>query len=282
MARKIVTTIGAVAVGALALAAASAPAYADVAPGREQGPISSEIQSEHTGSRPAPFTGDHQTGDGRGEHGGEGHNDHHDGDNSHGDGDGDGHGDHHQWGHWGHGSDHGSDHGSGHDENGHGNHHGDHYGDHGTGWNQHGHGWNGHGWDHDGYWNHSHYWNQWSHKHGLHIVKWHFSHNDNRATRITGFQVTPGRAHEGDRLTLDGTLHTRGGANHYIGRQRIHVYFRSNGYGGWRNVDTITTDSDGGFRTDVRARRSGTWLVKFNGNDRLGSSEARDYVRVAG
>ncbi|WP_370024707.1 hypothetical protein [Planotetraspora sp. GP83] len=268
-----ITTIGAVAAGALALAVASAPAYADVASGHEQGQkaflISTNTQAAVRGdsdSQSSASARDHQKRDGRGDHDGESHNnDHNDGDHSPGD-DGNHSGNHNQWGH------DGNEHGHHHD--GQWNHH------HWNGWNNHDwNGWNNYDWNHGG-----HNWyddNQWSHKSGLYIKR-DFSWNESRATRITGFQVTPGRAHEGDRLSLDGRLRSGASNGHHIGRQRIHVYFRSNGYGDWRNVDTLTTDSDGGFRTDVRARRSGTWLVKFNGNDSFRGAEARDYVKVVG
>ncbi|MEZ0075312.1 hypothetical protein [Planotetraspora sp. GP83] len=271
MARKIATTIGAVAVGALALAAASAPAYADVASGHGQEQknllISTNTQQVVPGnsdSSSRALTGDRQTRDGHGDHDWDHGNNHHNDGDHHSDNDSDDN------------SDHAGNHHGNHDDH-QWNHHGNHD-DHQ--WNHHGNWWNDNDWNYGNhYWNYDHSWNQWGHKGGLHI-KWHHSRNDSRETRITGFYVTPERVHKGDRISLGGRLRSRATDGYHVGRQRISVYFHSSGSGDWRNVGTIATDSGGSFRANVRAYRSGTWRVKFNGNNRLGYSEAHDYVKV--
>ncbi|GIH64295.1 hypothetical protein [Microbispora siamensis] len=131
-----------------------------------------------------------------------------------------------------------------------------------------------------------------------------------KATRIAGFDATPNPVRKGRGLTLKGTLQVaqcwgdwyyddwdnfsgrRGGDRychdsrnywndwHWLGSQDVKVYFQPSGSGRWQYVDTIETDGDGDFATRVRAWRSGTWAVRFDGNRRLKGSEATEYVRV--
>ncbi|MFI6598485.1 hypothetical protein ACIBHX_19680 [Nonomuraea sp. NPDC050536] len=130
-----------------------------------------------------------------------------------------------------------------------------------------------------------------------------------RATRIADFDASPEPVRTGRKLTLtgelqvaqcygdwyyvwDGSGRTRGGEDncrddrgywndwHWLGAQEVGVYFLPKGSHRWQYVDTIETDDDGSFTTQVRAYRSGTWGVRFAATGRLGSSEAYDYVRV--
>ncbi|GLX05209.1 hypothetical protein [Microbispora sp. NBRC 16548] len=131
-----------------------------------------------------------------------------------------------------------------------------------------------------------------------------------KATRIAGFDATPEPVRKGRSLTLKGTLQVaqcwgdwyyddwdnfsgrRGGDRycfdsrdywndwHWLGSQDVEVYFQPSGSPRWQYVDTIETDGDGDFATSVRAWRSGTWAVRFDGNRRLKGSEATDYVKV--
>ncbi|WP_214317423.1 hypothetical protein [Nonomuraea sediminis] len=128
-----------------------------------------------------------------------------------------------------------------------------------------------------------------------------------RATRIAGFDASPEPVRKGRKLTLtgelqvaqcygdsdhvwDGSGRTRGDDDYCrddswndwqrLGGREIGVYFLPKGSHRWQYVDTIETDDDGSFATQVRAYRSGTWGVRSGATGGLGSSEAYDYVRV--
>lgn len=130
-----------------------------------------------------------------------------------------------------------------------------------------------------------------------------------KGTRIVGFDATPEPVRQGRKLVLRGKLEvaqcygewhyewdgydrTHGGDDncrdsrkywndwHWLGDQDIDVYFMPKGSSEWRRVGTVETDDDGNFATRVRAFRSGTWGVKFDGTNRLRGSEASDYVKV--
>ncbi|MGW5264082.1 hypothetical protein ACWEQG_24185 [Microbispora sp. NPDC004025] len=131
-----------------------------------------------------------------------------------------------------------------------------------------------------------------------------------KATRIAGFDATPEPVRKGRSLTLKGTLQTakcwgdwyyddwndfsgrRGGDRYcsdsrnywnewrWLGSQDVKIYFQPSGSRRWQYIDTIETDGDGDFAAKVRAWRSGTWAVRFDGNRRLKGSEATDYVKV--
>lgn len=98
-------------------------------------------------------------------------------------------------------------------------------------------------------------------------------------TRIVGFRATPHRVHKGGRLYLHGALRSRYDYGHWLGHKRIYLYFRPNGSGHWRRIDTIVTRSNGTFGAEGRVYRSGIWSVRYNGG-RLGHASAYDYVRV--
>lgn len=130
-----------------------------------------------------------------------------------------------------------------------------------------------------------------------------------KATRIAGFDATPEPVRKGHKLTLKGSLqvaqcygdwyykwdgyvsvHGRDGYCdedrnvwhdwHWLGSQDVDVYFLPKGSHSWKRVGTIETNDDGSFAAKVRAFRSGTWGVKFDGTRRLKGSEATDYVKV--
>ncbi|MBO3748705.1 hypothetical protein J5X84_21720 [Streptosporangiaceae bacterium NEAU-GS5] len=132
-----------------------------------------------------------------------------------------------------------------------------------------------------------------------------------KATRIVGFDASPEPVKKGRKLSLEGTLQVAqcyrdwyynpagyvsvlGGSDycvdsrdywndwHYLGWQDIGVYFMPKGSYKWKYVDTIKTNPDGSFYTQVRAFVSGTWGVRFNGTRKLGASEGYDYVKVIG
>ncbi|GGO23503.1 hypothetical protein GCM10010116_47380 [Microbispora rosea subsp. aerata] len=130
-----------------------------------------------------------------------------------------------------------------------------------------------------------------------------------KATRIAGFDATPEPVRKGRTLTLKGTLQVaqcwgdwyygwndysgrRGGDRfcldnrnfwhdwHWLGSQDVKVYFQPAGSRKWHYVGTTETNGHGHFATKVRAWRSGTWAVRFDGNRRLKGSQATDYVKV--
>jgi hypothetical protein len=130
-----------------------------------------------------------------------------------------------------------------------------------------------------------------------------------KATRIVGFDATPEPVKKGRKLALQGKLqvaqcysdwyygwddsgYVRGGGDycndnrdywndwHWLGYQDIGLYFLPKGAHHWKYLATIQTNPDGSFYTQAKAFKSGTWGVRFNGNGRLGSSEAYDYVKV--
>ncbi|WP_169945808.1 hypothetical protein [Microbispora sp. H11081] len=131
-----------------------------------------------------------------------------------------------------------------------------------------------------------------------------------KATRIAGFDATPEPVRKGRSLTLKGTLQVaqcwgdwyygswndfsgrRGGDRfcsdsrnywndwRWLGAQNVKVYFQPSGSHRWQYVSTVETDGDGDFATKVRALRSGTWAVRFDGDRRLKGSQATDYVKV--
>ncbi|GIH70081.1 hypothetical protein [Sphaerimonospora thailandensis] len=130
-----------------------------------------------------------------------------------------------------------------------------------------------------------------------------------KATRIVDFTAKPDQVRRGREITLQGKLqvaqcysdwyyrdwNSHSGVHNgnrceigraswhdwnWLGYQDIGVYFRPSGSHRWKYVDTLKTNRDGGFSTRVRAYRSGTWAVKFDGNGRLKGSEASDSVRV--
>ncbi|MEU8174904.1 hypothetical protein AB0C14_18660 [Microbispora hainanensis] len=130
-----------------------------------------------------------------------------------------------------------------------------------------------------------------------------------KATRIAGFDAKPEPVRKGRSLTLKGTLQVaqcwgdwyygwndftgrRGGARfcsdshnywnswHWLGSQKVKVYFQPSGSHKWQYVNTVKTAGDGDFATKVKALRSGTWAVRFDGNRGLKGSQATDYVKV--
>lgn len=130
-----------------------------------------------------------------------------------------------------------------------------------------------------------------------------------KATRIAGFDATPEPVRKGRSLTLKGTLQVaqcwgdwyygwndftgrRGGARfcsdsnnywnswHWLGSQTVKVYFQPSGSHKWQYVNSVKTAGDGDFATKVRAFRSGTWAVRFDGGHGLKGSQATDYVKV--
>lgn len=131
-----------------------------------------------------------------------------------------------------------------------------------------------------------------------------------KATRIVGFDATPEPVRRGHKLTLQGKLQVarcyadwyyrdwnsyvsvhRGSGNCHdsrsywhdwnrLGHQDIDVYFQASGTRAWKRVGTLKSNRDGGFYGKVRAYRSGTWAVKFDGARGLKGSEAQDYVKV--
>jgi len=130
-----------------------------------------------------------------------------------------------------------------------------------------------------------------------------------KATRIAGFDATPEPVRKGRKLTLKGTLQVarcwgdwwysgwndfsghRGGGHcvdgrtywhdwYRLGWQDLKVYFLPSGSHRWQYVGSVKTDRDGDFATKVRAWRSGTWAVRFDGTYRLKGSQATDYVKV--
>lgn len=131
-----------------------------------------------------------------------------------------------------------------------------------------------------------------------------------KATRIAGFDATPEPVRQGRKLTLKGKLqvarcyggwfyrdwnshvsvHHGSGSCHdgrsywhgwsVLGHQDIDVYFRPSGSRTWKRVGTLKSDRHGSFYGKVRATRSGTWAVKFDGARGLKGSEARDHVKV--
>jgi hypothetical protein len=121
--------------------------------------------------------------------------------------------------------------------------------------------------------------------HDTNASKWRNDRNSGSehtwATRIVGFEATPSRVHKGDRLFLHGKVRSQSGHGYQLGRRRVDVYFRPNGSGDSRRIDTITTRSDGTFSTQARATKSGTWSVSVDGG-RRGGSKAYDYVTVVG
>jgi hypothetical protein len=130
-----------------------------------------------------------------------------------------------------------------------------------------------------------------------------------KGTRFVGFNASPEPVKQGRKLSLQGRLqvaqcygdyyyewdsyvsvHDRDndcyeGRKYWhdwyrLGWQDVDVYFLPKGSHKWRYVDTIETNPDGTFYTQVKAFKSGTWGVRFDGTHRLGSSEAYDYVKV--
>ncbi|ETK38100.1 hypothetical protein MPTA5024_00530 [Microbispora sp. ATCC PTA-5024] len=130
-----------------------------------------------------------------------------------------------------------------------------------------------------------------------------------KATRIVGFDATPEPVRKGHKLALQGKLQVaqcygdwyyewdsyvsvHGGDDycqdsrdywhdwHWLGQQDIDVYFLPSGSHKWKYVGTTESDPDGSFYTKVRALKSGTWGVRFDGTSRLKGSEAYDYVKV--
>ena len=130
-----------------------------------------------------------------------------------------------------------------------------------------------------------------------------------KATRIAGFDATPEPVRKGRSLTLKGSLQVaqcwgdwyygwndftgrRGGARfcsdsnnywnswHWLGSQTVKVYFQPSGSHKWQYVNSVKTAGDGDFATKVRAFRSGTWAVRFDGGHGLKGSQATDYVKV--
>jgi hypothetical protein len=132
-----------------------------------------------------------------------------------------------------------------------------------------------------------------------------------KGTRFVGFNASPEPVKQGRKLSLQGRLQVAQcyGDHHYkdpayveldgypsaddcyegrkywhgwyrLGWQDIDVYFLPKGSHKWRYVDTIETNPDGTFYTKVKALKSGTWGVRFDGNRDLAGSEAYDYVKV--
>ncbi|GLW99741.1 hypothetical protein [Microtetraspora sp. NBRC 16547] len=132
-----------------------------------------------------------------------------------------------------------------------------------------------------------------------------------KATRISGFNATPQPVRTGRKLDLRGRLEVaqcysdwyydwdgydrRWGRGddcyesrsywhnwHWLGGQDIDVYFLPRGARTWKYVQTVETNGDGRFFSRVRASKSGTWGVRFDGDRRLKGSEASRYVKVVG
>ncbi|GII79205.1 hypothetical protein Sru01_41870 [Sphaerisporangium rufum] len=126
-----------------------------------------------------------------------------------------------------------------------------------------------------------------------------------RATRIERFNAAPEPVRKGRKLSLTGSLRAArchddqywdgdtfvvGGSRcrdgggwhrwHQVGRQDLEVYFRPSGSAHWRHQGSIDTDADGDFSAWIRAYRSGTWKVVFDGSRGLTGSSAADYVKV--
>ncbi|ADG88663.1 hypothetical protein Tbis_1951 [Thermobispora bispora DSM 43833] len=128
-----------------------------------------------------------------------------------------------------------------------------------------------------------------------------------KPTRIVGFDAAPEPVRAGRPITLRGKLQVARcyGGWYYrvdgnvavlgrtcphdrpawygwyrLGGQKIDVYFRAKGSRHWKHVDTVKTRADGSFSAKVRALRSGTWTVKFDGTRFLKGSSASDYVPV--
>ncbi|WP_432922319.1 hypothetical protein ACQPZZ_24165 [Microbispora sp. CA-135349] len=104
-----------------------------------------------------------------------------------------------------------------------------------------------------------------------------------KATRIAGFDATPNPVRKGRTLFLKGRLQVAfdgHGRWQWLGSQDVKVYFQSSGSHRWQYVDTVETEGDGDFAAKVRAWKSGTWAVRFDGSRGLKGSEATDYVKV--
>ncbi|WP_214111138.1 hypothetical protein [Acrocarpospora catenulata] len=130
-----------------------------------------------------------------------------------------------------------------------------------------------------------------------------------KATRIVGFDASPEPVKAGRKLALEGRLQVArcygdwyyewddyvsvhgGGDSCYDGRkywhdwyrlgwEEIDVYFLPKGSKKWKYITSTDTNPNGTFYTEVKAFKSGTWGVRYEGNRHLGSSEAYDYVKV--
>jgi hypothetical protein len=130
-----------------------------------------------------------------------------------------------------------------------------------------------------------------------------------KKTRIVDLEASRNPVQKGRKFTLSGELqvaqcwgdwyyewdeydYERGGRGrcdddrrswhdwHWMADKKIGVYFRPRGSSEWKYVGYTKTDSDGSFEARVRAYTSGTWCVKFDGEGRLGGSQASTNVRV--
>lgn len=84
-------------------------------------------------------------------------------------------------------------------------------------------------------------------------------------TKITDFDANPDLLAKGDTLTLSGRLLADNGGWKGYGGQSVTLTFREIGTDAYRHVVKTTTDSNGYFKTQVKAEATGWWRAEFFG-----------------
>ncbi|MFI6900816.1 hypothetical protein ACIBKY_06130 [Nonomuraea sp. NPDC050394] len=100
-------------------------------------------------------------------------------------------------------------------------------------------------------------------------------------TRITRFNADPYKVRKGKYVHFNGRLQVNDGGWEGARGEKVHIYYRANGYSTWKWVASDRTSWGGKFYAKARAWKSGTYKAVFKGDDDLkGSESRRDYVRV--
>jgi hypothetical protein len=101
-------------------------------------------------------------------------------------------------------------------------------------------------------------------------------------TRIIGFEASPSRAFKGRPVELSGRLLVQDGRRWGTLRNAtVSIYYRANGSGGWKWVDSDRTDRRGSFDAQTRAWKSGSYKAVYKGSwNTDDTSSSSEYVRV--
>ncbi|MGN9838439.1 hypothetical protein ACTMTI_10005 [Nonomuraea sp. H19] len=102
-------------------------------------------------------------------------------------------------------------------------------------------------------------------------------------TRISRFTADPYKVRKGKSIYFSGRLQVDDDGWEGVRGEKVSIYYRANGSGGWKWVTSAYTKWGGKFYAKTKAYRSGTFRAVYHGDDELdGATSRTDYVRVYG